>query len=60
MHRLAVAAFAIGAMLAAPVAASLYEAITAPTTNFEQPEGYERNPGGATTTRRNGGRDAFA
>lgn len=47
-------------MLAAPVAASLYEAITAPTTNFEQPEGYERNPGGATTTRRNGGRDAFA
>lgn len=55
----AILAAAIGALFAVPAAASLYEAVTAPATDFSRPEAYERNPGGATTVRRDD-RGAFA
>ena len=35
-------------------------AITAPTTDFTRPEAYERHPGGATTTKKKPGRNAFS
>ncbi len=34
--------------------------ITAPTTDFTKPEAYERNPGGAATTKKTPGRNAFS
>ncbi len=35
-------------------------AITAPTTDFTKPESYERHPGGATTSKKKPGRNAFS
>ncbi|MEM7044301.1 MAG: di-heme oxidoredictase family protein [Pseudomonadota bacterium] len=35
-------------------------AIIAPTTDFSKPESYERNPGGATTTKKTPNRNAFS
>lgn len=35
-------------------------AVIAPTSDFTKPEAYERNPGGATTTRKSPNRDAFS
>ncbi len=35
-------------------------AITAPTTDFTKPESYERHPGGAATTKKTPGRNAFS
>ena len=35
-------------------------AITAPTSDFSKPESYERHPGGAATTKKKPGRNAFS
>ena len=53
----------VGALAVSPVGESEardLSAITAPTTNFSQPEAYERNPGGAATSKKKPNRNAFS
>lgn len=46
--------------LAAPAEARDLAAITAPTTDFTKPEAYERHPGGAATSKKTPGQNAFS